>query len=679
MRTRVGAARSRPGDRGAILVTTALLIVALVIIVAIVIDLGATRSDRRGGQLAVDTAAASAAQAYKDVQDTVLACQQALDYLKVTLEAPAFVGEGGQTCTSQFSGACAHTVARSLTATAGDYRVTLYNPVIDTSPLMLNTSTIGNAGIAAGTVTTDGQGCERFGVELTTSGEPFFGGVVGSSERTSTVHAVSMVRSGPELEEVAALLLLERLGCSALQTSGGGSTGSGIVVQHAGSTPGIIAGDSAGQSPPCTTNNNADGWVIYGTALPAAGGAGPSITAEDVPATATTPAIKGIIAIYAKAVGGRAGYTAPTGLNVEPIEGKINSRSISDRRYNGANTQISQLHTLVEQRTATPPATVDVTISGNTECKGNIDAAKLSGTVIFVDCSTFEPGLNIFPNATEFLVRGNVDLKSNKILSLPKVQNFFVRGCSVGGCSGGNTFAVSVANNAALLVNTGETALPSDPLTNGVICGNRRSPKHVNDNLTVGTTTNTTRLGSRGGSFNVSGLVRMCQTTVYVGENDAAYAIQTQPNVLTAPENYPTITSCTSSKPCPKNTAATLAGVTFSGGGAVADWSAPNQLDTKPLPAETAFGVHPFEDLALWTETSTASNVRGQGTNSTTGVYFLPNASFTFTGQGTQAQPLDAQFFVRRLDVSGQGSLYMKPDPANSLEIEVFGNVSLIR
>src|SRR3546814_1497592 len=49
-------------DRGATLIITALLMVALILIVAIVIDLGATRSDRRGIQAAVDNATAAAGQ-----------------------------------------------------------------------------------------------------------------------------------------------------------------------------------------------------------------------------------------------------------------------------------------------------------------------------------------------------------------------------------------------------------------------------------------------------------------------------------------------------------------------------------------------------------------------------------------------------------------------------------------
>lgn len=668
-RCHLGLGRPPRSDRGAVLVLVALCMLALMLIVALVIDLGSTRSDRRAGQMAVDSAATAAAQSYKVSEDPADACREALALLALNLDTAPFVGDGGTTCASQFGSAtCADITPRSLTARSGDYVVVMQHPVLAGSELMVNTSTIGNAGIPQD-ATADGEGCDRFGFQVTTTGGAFFGGVAGESARSSTVHAVAMVRARTENTEVAALLLLERVGCGVLQTSGGGATGSGVIVSSPSPTlPGIIAADSAGQVPPCTTNANADGYVIFGTALPAAGGGGPSITAED--ASATVP---GIISIYAKGVGGRGGYVYPGGLSVEPIAGAINSRSIADTRYNGTNTQISQLHALLNSRTAAPPTTgTFATITGNPECKGTLPAATLDATVVFVDCPTFEPEANLFPNATHFFVRGNINIKSNKKLSLPEVQNLFVRGCSVGGCSGSNQFALEVANNGVLYLNTGDPALPATD-TGGTPCSARRSAARG------GSTSNTTRFATRGGSVTVSGFVRMCQTTLYVGEDSAAYTKQTVEVTAAAPENYPAIAKCTPAKPCPKDSAATMAGISFTGGSASADWSAPDQLATRPTTAQLAYAANPFEDLAFWSETSAASNIRGQGNNTTTGVFILPNASFTFTGQGTQAQPLDAQFLVRRLNVSGQGSLVMEPDPANALEVEVYGNVSLIR
>lgn len=660
------------------LVVVALSITALFVIVALVIDLGVTRSDRRAGQRAVDNAAASAGQTFKDSNgDPVAACEDALGYLRVTLDADPFIGVAGATCASQFGATtCVDTTQRTLEAVSGNFRATLHYPVTDSSPLMARTSTIGNTGVALDAAV-DGRGCERFGVQLTTTGDAFFGGVAGSDGRTSTVHAVSLVQASTDTSEVAALLLLERVGCGALQTSGGGDQGSGILVKAPGSTvPGIIASDSAGQTGPCTENNNADGWVIYGTALPAAGGGGPSITAQ-----AASSTVPGIISVYAESIGGRSGYVAPRhdetnpGLNVNPSKGGINSRALADKRYNGPSTQISDLHARVNTLTASAPDGY-VVLSGSQECKGNIPSSKLGATLIFADCATFEPDVNLFPAATSFLTRGNINIKSKKVLSLPVVEELLVRGCGDCTASVGND-AVTVGNGGALLLNTGDTDAIPDPVTGGTICGNRRAPGRTNVNTTAGTNTNTTTVATRGGRVSVGGFVRMCQTTLYIGDNATAYARQAVISAGVSPESYPAIARCSAAKPCPKNDAALLSSISFGGGGGSADWSAPDQLLTPPDGDDAA--LHPFEDLALWTETSTASDIKGLGLNSTSGVYFLPNAPFTFSGQGTQDQPLDAQFLTRRLNVSGQGSLVMMPDPANALEVQVFGNVALIR
>ena len=115
----------------------------------------------------------------------------------------------------------------------------------------------------------------------------------------------------------------------------------------------------------------------------------------------------------------------------------------------------------------------------------------------------------------------------------------------------------------------------------------------------------------------------------------------------------------------------------MSGGSATADWSAPNQLATQPTTAQLA--TYPYEDLAVWTESNQPSTVKGQGANRTEGVFFTPNSSMTFSGQGTQSVPLNAQFISRTLNVSGQGTLNLKPNPADSITVPIAGNISLIR
>lgn len=84
-----------------------------------------------------------------------------------------------------------------------------------------------------------------------------------------------------------------------------------------------------------------------------------------------------------------------------------------------------------------------------------------------------------------------------------------------------------------------------------------------------------------------------------------------------------------------------------------------------------------FEDLALWSESSSAHAIGGQANLDLEGVFFMPNAQFLFTGQGAQYQ-LNAQFISLRLDMSGQGTLAMEPDPDRVVLIPLFG-LRLIR
>lgn len=656
------------------LIIFALAMFALLMIVALAVDLGQARFSKREEQAAADLAALDAGyylsgrgSAGTPVSQPAAACVAAVQSVQRNVDGfqPMF---DEATITSRCSTLAATAASCSAATTpvnvdfeAGDYFLRVRYPV--------PTSELDTTGFAGGTGVQDGTDqCERMRVSLAKTDEASFSAVGGFDGIDTESDAVVRASTSSTQNAVAALLLLERVGCGALQTSGGGGSGAGVYVQKSSNTvPGIIAADSAGQVPPCTTNNNANGWVIYGTALPEAGGGGPSITAEA--ANASTP---GIISIYANSVGGRGGYTAPTGLNVAPTGGTIASRSVADERYNGVNGQLSTLHATAYSASESAPAGWTI-LSGSSECKGAVPAEKADATQILVDCSTFEPDVNIFPNATDFVVRGNVSIKSNKTLSLPVVRRIFVRGCSIGGCGGSNTFAVDVANNGSLLINTGDVTIPN-PTTGGTSCAGRKGPGDG------GTVTNTTRFAMLGGSFTVSGFARMCQTTVYVGEaGTTAYTKRTQSLNGSAPENYPTVAQCSSDRPCPKDDAAPLSFISFGGGSGTADWSAPNQIDARPTTGQLAYDQQPFEDLALWTETSTGSDIKGQGLNSTEGVFFLPNASFTFTGQGTQTQPLNAQFLSRRLNVSGQGSLVMRPDPNDSLEVAVVGAIALIR
>ena len=162
--------------------------------------------------------------------------------------------------------------------------------------------------------------------------------------------------------------------------------------------------------------------------------------------------------------------------------------------------------------------------------------------------------------------------------------------------------------------------------------------------------------------------VRMCQTFTYMSGMSSPFQ-----NASGSPAG------CVAALPCPEVPSPAYTGY-LALQGRNTDWSAPNQMTSPPDSS------HPYEDLAFWTEAGNAtlnqsgpnSSVGSNGSASTAGVYFMPNALFTFAGNTTIAQNLNAQFVSRRLNLSGQGDLIMLPNPSDAVPIPV-GNFGLIR
>lgn len=89
-------------------------------------------------------------------------------------------------------------------------------------------------------------------------------------------------------------------------------------------------------------------------------------------------------------------------------------------------------------------------------------------------------------------------------------------------------------------------------------------------------------------------------------------------------------------------------------------------------------GTYRFEDLALWSESSSPHELGGQSGNTLTGTFFTPYADpFILKGQAGQLQT-EAQFFTRKLAVDGFTEVRMEPDPSTSTLVPIRG-VSLIR
>lgn len=84
-----------------------------------------------------------------------------------------------------------------------------------------------------------------------------------------------------------------------------------------------------------------------------------------------------------------------------------------------------------------------------------------------------------------------------------------------------------------------------------------------------------------------------------------------------------------------------------------------------------------FRRLVLWSESDEQHDIGGQSALVLRGVLYTPNALSTFTGQAGQQQA-DAQFWTRKLEVKGQGTLVMAADPDAAIARPLLG-VSLIR
>ncbi|HEY2982506.1 MAG TPA: pilus assembly protein TadG-related protein, partial [Jatrophihabitantaceae bacterium] len=448
--------RSNTDERGVVLIFVALTMVAILVIASIVIDLGQLRNTRRQSQSATDLASLAAGYYLSGhgnaaaTSDPRGACNAALNSLRSNLsDLPAATALD---CDSlPLTGSAPYctsiTSIPPLTATgASPYEVTIQYPV--------PASEIRDSRFAGGTGVNDGTAatsqCERMKVTVRRTNGAIFSGIMGIA--SSSTGASSVVRSttGPNPDRVAALLLLERVGCSVLSQGGGGSQGGGVLVESSGaSKPGVIQADSAGvvgatvggfgSYQPCTTNENATGYVVYGTALPVAGGGGTSITAK-----ASSDGSPGIIGIYGLAIGGRGGAVSNTGISPAATAALPMSRVGADNKYNGdplngGSEQITTFHASAYALT-TGAAPSGYRVLSGSACNGlNTSSTPVTEQYVYVNCADFSPDTAVFPNATHVIFTGKISVANNKLLSLPAAREIDVRGCT-SGCSGGGNY-----------------------------------------------------------------------------------------------------------------------------------------------------------------------------------------------------------------------------------------------
>lgn len=603
-------------DEGAVLILVALSMTALLLVVALVVDLGATRSDRRGGQSAVDASVASATQDFAKNEDIVEACETAFDYLRVNLDTPNFVGDD---CATALAGACNPASERSVRRTSGQFTATFTHPVIDGSSLM-EPSTVGSVALPSA-ADEAGAPCERVGLRLTTSGEAFFGGVAGQDTRSSTVSAVGRADFGNTVLRALNLLVLERHDCDAM-TVGGNNTRLVVASPEDDSTtptvdesdfPGILAVDSDARD--CTGSNdtlevNGNGAQIIAEG-PCADPAAPvdSCGQIDVFATLTDPSCSPTTDANQFACDEGQGSISPDAGQSIAIYG----RAPADHRYNckpsyGTDWQGNPEPWAAEQpigpcAAANDPLTTDhvdqlrrFVANSAASTFTVIDDCNPSSQVIgagnyYVDCPTYRvnSGSNVEFAGGNVVFAGRVEVQNSSSLTLHACA-----GTSPATCADDLTWSPGTAFDHTQSAPEAAWAFISGRL-----------------------------------SVSGSGTLTMNNTALFIGPSGE-----------------------------------------LSQSGTI--------RSTAPDDDGVAGAAGPFDDLGLWSESPATHSFRGGGANYFEGLYFGGRAHFAMSG-GTNVELRAAQFVSNTMAFSGGVVFTMSPTGDRSLLFEVPASYSLIR
>ena len=598
-----------------------LLITVLVLIVAIVIDLSTTRVDRRAGQSAVDSAVASAGKTMAE-SSAIDGCQTGLDYIAAILDAaPLSITSGA--CSDFAPSTCDDDVTRTVRAERGAYEIIVSNPVVDTSPLIARASVIGDGSIPL--TAADASPCDRIGIELTTTGSSFFGGIAGITRRQSTVHAVAAINGDPTELRPVNLLILNRTKCDALLVSGSNTR---LIVARPTddpTAPGIIGVDSNGTGSPTCNGSGATAASINGNgarilaeglcddgvtltcgridlfALPASGDGNclaPNVDNDDVPGCNEgngfiTPDAEPLNAPYTRALidyqyNCKASYASESWSSVQPIPGCED--------WNSTQPHVDQLFTFAGGAVSTAP-----------------------------------PGWTVLPGPA---VPG-FDCNMSGDLDIPQ-------GNHVINCTGGNGFRVTsgdvrfmggnVVFKGSVAVNGGTLAFNECSKTSSCAPGGNAlawSPGQILNKNQWSATASWVYLNHE---FTVSQKVEFNRTSLFVGAGGSFKQAST---------------------------------------GAEVKWEAPDE-------GAVDHSAGPFDDLGLWSRSTAAHTFSGGGSSDFAGLFFGGVAPFSFSG-GANLTLDDAQFVADTIEFTGGAVFTMSPTKARTISFPVDPSYSLIR
>jgi Flp pilus assembly protein TadG len=658
-------------EQGAVAIVVAISMLALLGVAGIVFDFGLARADRLTNKGYTDAAATAGVRSldggdgtFKPFRGacTALAYLQASDPDLAGMAGGWTYGNGAavaglpcdllsslQTATCVANNNATWAAYHGTAAITGNRQLTVDIKTGYTTPdPAFDPSGSGDNGVSAQ------GGCDQLAVIIQESSEPTLGKVDTTSNILTKVRTVARMTVSNLGDASAALLILERTACPAISVN---SNNTFIEVKGFGDKPGVVHSDSNGSDPAtCLPTNPA----ILGkfasppgisarqseTGNPRVAGQVSTVAASgaagSVPANATDGATK----VCAEAAAPITSATSPPTACTAATGRTLVGRGPVDRRYNtSATTGVrAAIATASTEYNKTPTGGVPGTLAGytvvggsNADCKNVTNAAGYTSPtpIVFVNCSG---GVNYkdftFLNATTVVFNGDVSVNSGSTLSMPNVTRLYIQGSTaIGG---------GLSSSGTLNVNTG---------TSGT-CATRTTAPSAR--IVVGTGAFT---GGAQSSFH------LCQTSVLMAneQTSAACAIPVNPVVGAGLAPY--------DNPCNGY-------VDVNAGGAM-DWSAPNHVAA----GAGAPDWNNLEDLALWTEASHVSSIGGGASMTLTGVFFLPNANpFVISGHGNQTIAANAQFVARKLQVQGQGTLYMRPDPNDSFDLPLTtATFSLVR
>lgn len=644
-------------DRGATIILFALLVTALFVITALVVDYGFVRQSRQANKSSADFAAAAGirgldegtgkvnvwggictAAEFLRVNDPELADLTAVDSNDQVLvpdpcASPPTVHCEGPSDWRTYVGL----------ADGGHIRVTIQNGYdISTSGFREDSAEY------AGDAGTDP--CEQLAVIVEKSQDAHFGGVAGASGYETTMRSVARLDRGlPEI--TAALILLEQHDCRALEVSG---TNASVVVAGADTRAGAIHVDSLGDGANCNSkifelngNTPPPRIIAYRAAAMQADG---TYAPGEISAVAGTEASgarpenmsDGVHEVCAQENATDCGNPS-TGL--DPTGRAPVTRSVADIRYlDPVRNMRSRAQARFDITTASDAADADFVVY---PCGAG---GPFTEEKVWIDCSatgnkTFDGSGKTFESSVkEVVIDGDLTMSgSGQTMHVVSPSKLYVRGYSQN--------AVTLGSDNRLLVNDGGV---SDGDADGFFCDDRYSSSPLaRTEFVVGSG----RVTSTGGVF------RLCQTTLLMMDDsggDNGCPLPAHPGM--APYDN------------------TCRGNVSVAGSADVDWTAPNVNNAT---APTNEQLQDLEDLALWSETSGAGgsswSIGGSGVLHLGGIFTTPNANPFRLNGGASIDIQDAQFVTRKLRVTGNGVLFMRPQARNSLQVPPLSGFRLVR